>query len=157
MSNPTKLDEVRRKVENLWVAERNKEVDIFRDTAVRYCGYSNEVGESFRPLIPRSIVHFSYVIAIVYVIGDCVDKTVKTYQVSGQEGPGTIHTFSNVNYVTETRSHRRKANCSGSENRWRRISLANVCICNRSGCGHQPHHMGRRKIVQQHQSERSGP
>lgn len=82
MSDSTKLDEVRRKMENWWENERNTEVDIFRDTAARYCGYANEVGESFRPLIPRSIVHFSYAIAIVYVIGDCVDKTIKTYRVS---------------------------------------------------------------------------
>lgn len=76
------MDEVRRKVENWWENEKNKQVDIFRDTAVRYCGYSNEVGESFRPLIPKGIVHASYAIAIVYVIGDCVDKTIKTYRVS---------------------------------------------------------------------------
>ena len=28
------------------------EVDIYRDTIVRYLGYSNELGESFRPMIP---------------------------------------------------------------------------------------------------------
>lgn len=82
MSNATKLEEVKRKLVNWWENEKNKELDIFRDTAIRYCGYSNEVGESFRPLIPKSIVHLSYAIAIVYVIGDCVHKTNKTYQVS---------------------------------------------------------------------------
>lgn len=81
MSDAGKLDEIRRKVENWWETERHKQVDVFRDTAVRYCGYANEVGESFRPLVPKSVVHFSYAVAIVYVIGDCVDKTIKTYQV----------------------------------------------------------------------------
>ena len=28
--------------------EENKEVDIYRDTPVRFLGYANEVGESFR-------------------------------------------------------------------------------------------------------------
>ena len=28
--------------------EDNKEVDIYRDTPVRFLGYANEVGESFR-------------------------------------------------------------------------------------------------------------
>lgn len=81
MSNTTKVDEVWRKVENWWENEQRKGVDIFRDTGVRYCGYANEVGESFRPLIHKTIVHSSYAIAIVYVVADCVDKTIKTYQV----------------------------------------------------------------------------
>lgn len=77
MSDSREFEEMRRDVEKV-----NKQVDIFRDTAVRYCGYSNEVGESFRPIIHRSIVQFSYAIAIVYVIADCADKTIKIYQVS---------------------------------------------------------------------------
>lgn len=83
-----------------------KQIDVYRDTALRYCGkkfnlsflsstyfwlnylnfqfkgYSNEVGESFRPLVPKKVVNLSYAVAIAYVCGDCFDKTVKTYQVS---------------------------------------------------------------------------
>ena len=28
-------------------------VDLYRDTPVRFLGYANELGESFKPLIPR--------------------------------------------------------------------------------------------------------
>ncbi|EOD06449.1 hypothetical protein EMIHUDRAFT_249897 [Emiliania huxleyi CCMP1516] len=34
-------------------------VDIYRDSPLRYCGYLNEVGEAFRPLIPVEIVYLS--------------------------------------------------------------------------------------------------
>lgn len=44
-------------------------------------GYANEVGEALRPLIPKKVVHLSYGVAIAYVIGDCFDKTIQTYQV----------------------------------------------------------------------------
>lgn len=44
-------------------------------------GYANEVGESFRPVIPKQLVHASYGVAITYVIADCLDKSLKTYRV----------------------------------------------------------------------------
>ena len=53
-----------------------KEVDLFRDTSVRYFGYANEVGESFRPIFPRFVLP-SYVIAFAYVGADALDKTLK--------------------------------------------------------------------------------
>ena len=31
------------------------EVDLWRETSVRYLGYANEVGEAFRPIYPRVI------------------------------------------------------------------------------------------------------
>jgi hypothetical protein len=48
-------------------------VDIFRDTWVRYIGYANEVGESFRPLFPR-LVAPTYIAAFGYVLGDANSK-----------------------------------------------------------------------------------
>jgi fission process protein 1 len=33
-------------------AEDDGEVDLYRDTNVRYLGYANEVGESFRFIFP---------------------------------------------------------------------------------------------------------
>lgn len=47
-----------------------------------FIGYSNEVGESFRPLIPKVFVHLSYAVAISYVLAECVDKSVRTYRVN---------------------------------------------------------------------------
>ncbi|XP_017148418.2 mitochondrial fission process protein 1 [Drosophila miranda] len=54
-----------------------KEVDIYRDTFIRYMGYSNEIGEAFRPLVPKSIVAASYGLAIGYVCTDTFDKSLR--------------------------------------------------------------------------------
>ncbi|XP_064621101.1 mitochondrial fission process protein 1-like [Lineus longissimus] len=49
-------------------------IDIYKDTSLRYLGYANEVGESFRPLIPVSVVNLSYVIASGYVLAHAVNE-----------------------------------------------------------------------------------
>ena len=80
----------------------HKEVDIYRDTLLRYCGkqsyfwilicvfkqsiflilgYTNEVGESFRPIIPKMFVNLSYAVAISYVLAECIHKSYDTYKV----------------------------------------------------------------------------
>ena len=46
-------------------------------------GYSNELGESFRPLIDKKFVHASYGVAIAYVFADTYDKSMKTYKTTG--------------------------------------------------------------------------
>ena len=51
--------------------------DVFRDSPLRYAGYSNEVGEAFRPLITRHWVHFSDAVAVAYVLGDTADKSAR--------------------------------------------------------------------------------
>ena len=58
--------------------ERKKDntIDMWRDSPVRYLGYANEVGESFRPLFPRMLIP-SYLLSIGYVLGDTRDKYVK--------------------------------------------------------------------------------
>ncbi|XP_030378229.1 mitochondrial fission process protein 1 [Scaptodrosophila lebanonensis] len=61
---------------------KEKELDMYRDTFVRYMGYSNELGEAFRPLISRSLVGASYGIAIGYVCLDAFDKSLR-HQISG--------------------------------------------------------------------------
>ncbi|NXO02983.1 MTFP1 protein, partial [Rhinopomastus cyanomelas] len=50
------------------------EPDPYRDTWVRYLGYANEVGESFRSLVPVPVVWASYGIATAYVTADAIDK-----------------------------------------------------------------------------------
>lgn len=52
---------------------------ITRKFLTVFIGYSNELGESFRPLVKRSFVNFTYVVAIGYVFADAADKTMKTY------------------------------------------------------------------------------
>ena len=53
-----------------------QEVDLFRDTPVRYLGYANELGEAFRPLYPRFVVP-SYLVSFGYVVADTYDKATK--------------------------------------------------------------------------------
>lgn len=43
-------------------------------------GYSNELGESFRPLIKKSYVHATYGVAIAYVFADTFDKASKSFK-----------------------------------------------------------------------------
>jgi len=50
------------------------EIDIYRDSPLRYLGYANEVGEAFRPLVPVEAVYVSYFLAISYILADTVDK-----------------------------------------------------------------------------------
>lgn len=40
-------------------------------------GYANEVGESFRALVHKFWVQASYGVAIIYVLADTTDKTIK--------------------------------------------------------------------------------
>ena len=70
------------------VGAKKKEVkvDIYRDTLLRYAGYANEVGEAFRPMVPRWVLP-SYGVAIVYVIADAQDKTRAAYQQSKAHTP----------------------------------------------------------------------
>jgi fission process protein 1 len=61
--------------------KNTKEVDIFRDTPVRFLGYANEVGEAFRSLVSKTIVHGSYAVAFGYVFMDVFDKARKTLKI----------------------------------------------------------------------------
>ncbi|XP_043268928.1 mitochondrial fission process protein 1 [Venturia canescens] len=63
-----------------------EDVDIFRDTPVRYLGYTNEVGEAFRSIAPVSIVKLSYVIASGYVLADTIHKGIQVYKKDTSDG-----------------------------------------------------------------------
>ena len=60
-------DEVRAQKVELNGAEKQvsspkaKPFDFWRDSLIRYLGYANELGESFRPLYPRLVVHIQCV------------------------------------------------------------------------------------------------
>uniref|UniRef100_A0A1A8D1T5 Mitochondrial fission process protein 1 n=1 Tax=Nothobranchius kadleci TaxID=1051664 RepID=A0A1A8D1T5_NOTKA len=64
-----------------------EKVDIYRDTWVRFLGYANEVGESFRALVPVSLVWGSYAVSTMYVTADAVDKGRKAAVAHG-DNPG---------------------------------------------------------------------
>ena len=59
-------------------------VDLYRDTPVRFLGYANELGESFKPLIPRIAYFGTYGVACAYVAADANDK----YQRDGDVARG---------------------------------------------------------------------
>ena len=57
-----------------------KEFDIFRDSALRYRGYANEVGEAFVAWVPAWGVPATYGVAATYVLMDTVDKGLKRWK-----------------------------------------------------------------------------
>ncbi|XP_037734745.1 mitochondrial fission process protein 1 isoform X3 [Chelonia mydas] len=63
------------------------ETDLYRDTWVRYLGYANEIGESFRAIVPISLVWASYGVATTYVTADAIDKGKKA--AVGMPGAGS--------------------------------------------------------------------
>lgn len=66
--------------------------DFFRDTWVRYLGYANEVGESFRPIVPVKVVRASYGVAFAYVLADTADKSWKMIRKDGRPKKVLIET-----------------------------------------------------------------
>ena len=62
--------------------------DIFRDSAVRYLGYANEIGESFRYQFPKLVVP-SYVVAFGYCAADAATSGYGIYQTGIQTGSAT--------------------------------------------------------------------
>lgn len=72
-----------------WALEEEgaeKGVDLYRDTAVRYFGYANEVGEAFRPLVPAPLVTFSYLVAFCYIAADSYSQGAKVVDPSSGGG-----------------------------------------------------------------------
>ena len=61
-------------------AAKEAEVDIWRDTPIRYLGYANECGEAFKAFLPGWGVPASYAVAISYVLADTVDKAAKEWK-----------------------------------------------------------------------------
>lgn len=66
------------------IAAEEAEVDIWRDTPVRYLGYANEVGEACRAFLPGWGVPASYALAISYVLADTADKAAKEWKISAK-------------------------------------------------------------------------
>lgn len=56
----------------------DKDFNVFRDTPIRYLGYCNEVGESFRYQFPRFVVP-SYIISFGYCFADSAQAGWKVW------------------------------------------------------------------------------
>mmetsp|Transcript_37849 Transcript_37849/g.91791 ORF Transcript_37849/g.91791 Transcript_37849/m.91791 type:complete len:177 (-) Transcript_37849:2557-3087(-) len=67
---------------------KDKSYDIFRDSPLRYLGYANEIGESFRYQFPRLVVP-SYVVAFSYCFADAGTSGYDIYQAGIQRGSTT--------------------------------------------------------------------
>jgi fission process protein 1 len=57
----------------------SEEYDVFKDSLLRYVGYSNEIGEAFRPVVRISAVRFSYLLEMIYFFADTFHKGFKAY------------------------------------------------------------------------------
>lgn len=66
----------------------DEEYDIFRDSPLRYLGYANEIGESFRYQFPKFVVP-SYVVAFGYCSADAATSGYDIYQKGIQNGSPT--------------------------------------------------------------------
>ncbi|OQR91078.1 hypothetical protein THRCLA_22490 [Thraustotheca clavata] len=71
--------------------------DILRDGPLRYLGYANELGESFRPIFPRLVVP-SYAVAGAYVLVDTYDKAMK----AEKDAPPTLKNVYMANAAADT-------------------------------------------------------
>ncbi|CAJ0959006.1 unnamed protein product, partial [Mesorhabditis belari] len=57
-----------------------QQIDLYRDTPIRYLGYANEIGEAFRSMLPIIAVKATYVIALGYATADALDKSRKEHK-----------------------------------------------------------------------------
>ena len=62
--------------------------NIFRDSSMRYLGYANEVGESFRYQFPKLVMP-SYVMAFGYCFADAATSGYNAYHASLNENSST--------------------------------------------------------------------
>ena len=79
--------------------EKKKEFDIFRDSPMRYLGYANEIGESFRPIFPKLVVP-SYAVSFAYVGADTLDKAKKHYDKTNRFDVAATQAFDTVVWQT---------------------------------------------------------
>ena len=74
MARPEPKDSARQPTSDSDAAAAAASPDL-RVGAVRYAGYANEVGESFRPLVARTLVHATYGVAGCYVLADAAFRS----------------------------------------------------------------------------------
>mmetsp|Transcript_11795 Transcript_11795/g.16466 ORF Transcript_11795/g.16466 Transcript_11795/m.16466 type:complete len:411 (+) Transcript_11795:301-1533(+) len=77
-------------IDGLVEGESVDQVDLFRETPLRYLGYANEVGEAFRVFIGPGGVLGSYMVASGYVVSDSVYQGIKKAKEQPDEVPENI-------------------------------------------------------------------
>lgn len=79
--------------------KKEREYDVFKDSWVRYLGYSNEIGEAFRKVTPRNFVIFTYVVEVGYFIADTFHKGHKAYNDPNQQDNKHYHVIKSSGYT----------------------------------------------------------
>lgn len=69
--------------------------NIFRDSSLRYLGYANEVGESFRYQFPKLVIP-SYMVAFGYCFADATTSGYNAYHESLKTNSSTTATLDSV-------------------------------------------------------------
>jgi fission process protein 1 len=76
----------------------DEKYDIFRDSALRYLGYTNEIGESFRYQFPKFVTP-SYVVAFGYCLADAATSGHAAFDEANKKGSPTAVVDSLVSTV----------------------------------------------------------
>jgi len=115
-------------------------------------GYANEVGEAFRSLVPKSVVHGSYGIASLYVLADTVDKSKKMYKVTSPKIATIKIESANEFFPGEPEPPRVQQ--ESADRRRRHPPVAGLGFCDHPRLHHQ---QGVRRLVLPPQAHQSGP
>eukprot|EP00045_Choanoeca_perplexa_P003936 m.34450 g.34450 ORF g.34450 m.34450 type:complete len:111 (-) comp12306_c0_seq2:450-782(-) len=76
--------------------------DPFRDSLLRYLGYTNEVGEAFAPFIPRWAYFGSYALSCAYALGDAAHKGIHYHEHASQDHVPYSQNVAAVGAVVDT-------------------------------------------------------
>jgi fission process protein 1 len=84
---------------NTTLNKNQKEYDIYKDSLLRYLGYSNEIGESLRHIIPLKYVYWSWILEFMYFFGDTFHKGHKAYNDPKQVDNRHLHVIKESSYT----------------------------------------------------------
>ena len=97
----------RNDAEKVKATQSSSSYDIFRDSPLRFLGYANEIGESFRYQFPKLVVP-SYVVAFGYCTADAATSGYNawsTFNTTKNEDDATMSTtMSTTTTTTRTQS-----------------------------------------------------
>jgi fission process protein 1 len=88
-------------------ARKEEPYNVFRDSALRFMGYANEVGESFRYQVPR-LVTPTYVLAFGYCAADAISSGYRVWEEGGN------HKISPSSSASESASEQNESKISSS-------------------------------------------
>jgi fission process protein 1 len=70
---------------------KEREYDIFKDSPLRYVGYTNELAEATSRVIPLKVYALGYFIEIIYFFSDAFHKGHKAY--NDPNAPENVHLY----------------------------------------------------------------